>query len=107
LPESKLEVYAEACLKTALRYYEETRKTYVEIVSSWELSGCQLLIGDFARHEQDTRTWMHKRAESVVRNEPPPDWPKWIGDVVAKYKDNTAVLDNLQCFVAPTLAVTQ
>ena len=107
LPESKLEAYAGACLETALKSSEEAREIYVEIVSSWELSGCQLLIGDFARYKQDYRTWMRKRAESVARNEPPPDWPKWIGDVVAKYKYNTAVLDKLQYFLAPTLAVTQ
>lgn len=99
LPESKLEAYAEACLEIALKYSEEAQAIYDKIVLSWELPGCQLLIGDFARYKQDTRTWMRKRAESVARNEPPPDRPKWIRDVVVKYEDDADVLELLKYVV--------
>lgn len=89
LPESKLEAYAGACVDTALKYSEEARVIYAEILQSWELPGCQVLISDFAEHKQDTRAWLQNRAEAVIRNKPQPGRPDGWEDVIAKAEGNS------------------
>lgn len=89
LPESKLQTYAMACVETALEYSEDARTIYTEIIQSWELTGCQVLINEFGQYKQDTRAWLRDRAKAVVRNQPPPDWPDSWKDVIARTEGNT------------------
>ncbi len=89
LPESKLDVYAAACVETALKYSEDAQQIYSRVVQSWELSGCQALIGDFAQCKQNTRTYLDNRAKAVVMNEPLPSWSKSWKDVITKAEGNT------------------
>ncbi len=89
LPESKLETYAMACVETALRYSEDARTIYNRVVQSWELPGCQALIGDFVRSKQDTRNWQRDRARAVIRNEPLPTPPDSWEDVIVKAEGNS------------------
>lgn len=89
LPELKLEAYAMACIEIALRFSKDARAIYAKVVQSWELPGCQTLIGDFVQCKQNTRNWLHDRAKAVVKNKPLADWPNaWI-EVIMKFKDNT------------------
>ena len=89
LPESKLEAYAATCVETALMFSEDARQIYTGIVQSWELLGCQALIGDFAQCKQDTRTYLCNRAKAAVENESLPRWPDSWNDVISKAEGNT------------------
>lgn len=88
LPETKLETYATACLGAALKYSEDARQIYSFVVLGWELPGCQVLISDFVRCKPDMRDWLRGCSKAVVRNEPPPAWPKAWVELTEKVKDN-------------------
>ncbi|MFC2068249.1 hypothetical protein ACFLTP_04505 [Chloroflexota bacterium] len=89
LPESRPEACAMACVETALRYSEDARTIYHKVVESWELPGCQALIGDFVRSKQDTRNWQRERARAVVRSEPLPTLPGSWKYVITKAEGNS------------------
>ena len=89
LPESKLDAYAIACIETALRYSEDAWAIYAKVVQSWELSGCQVFIGDLADCKQDTRVYLRNKAKAVISNQPLPSWPSKWNDVIAKAEGNS------------------
>ncbi len=91
LPESKLEIYAIACVETALKYSENARIIYTAIVFSWDLPGCRELINEFKRCKVETKIWLRDQAKAVARNEPQPDPPDIWKDIITKFKDLTDV----------------
>lgn len=102
LPDSKLEAYAGACLETALKSSAEAGDIYTKIVLSCELPGCQKFIEDLAQCKQNHRAWLRNRAEAVVRNEPPPDYPnEWVE---VKHRDNADFYE-LNKYVADLIRV--
>jgi len=58
LPAVKLDFYAGACLEIVLKYSEDARILYSEIVECWGLPGCQPLIDELAKHTPDYRAWV-------------------------------------------------
>lgn len=88
LPGVKLAAYAMVCVETALECSDEAQAIYAEVIQSWELPGCQVLIREFAPYKQDTETWLRSLDKALEKNKPLADWPTAWTNVFMKAKDN-------------------
>jgi hypothetical protein len=76
LPGSFVYAYAIACTNIVLQHSEKAARIYREIVSAWELPGCQSMIGGFEDCLPTTLTWKAKALEAKENGELVPELPR-------------------------------
>lgn len=92
LPGVKLAAYAFACTGAALEHAEEGILTaYCAVVRSWNLPGCQKLIGEMALFEEDTSTWLRSLDGALSGDNPLADWPAQWATVFVNTEGNADV----------------
>lgn len=88
-PGSRIAAYAMACVEAVLKYSEEAKDIYKNIIQCWELPGCQSVIRESTKYNQDTETWLSSLDKAVVGDEPLTDFPNEWADVFMKTEGNT------------------
>ncbi len=97
-PDSKLDVYAGACLAEALKY-PTGAGVYDLIVQSWGLPGCRGLIDLYAKHKPETRAWLRDKARAIVRKVPLPDFPAQMINDFSQHVENNWDFQNFLTYI--------